>query len=70
MPASRNIANLGDTGASDETYAQFGKFHMNPTAITANYTTPANTNLGTFGPITIGVGVTVTVPPSSTWTIV
>jgi len=45
-------------------------FWVNNTAVTANYTIPANTNAGTFGPVTIGSNVTVTISNTSTWTIV
>ena len=45
-------------------------FWENDTTITANYTVTANKNAGTFGPVTINNGVTVTVPNDSTWSIV
>jgi len=45
-------------------------FWVNNTAVTADYTIPANTNAGTFGPVTIGSNVTVTISNTSTWTIV
>lgn len=45
-------------------------FFINDQTVTANYTIPANTNAGTFGPITISASATVTVPSSSTWTVV
>lgn len=67
MPASRNIANLGDATGANDIYL---KIALNPTVIDADYTIPANTNAGTFGPITIATGVTVTVSNNSTWTVV
>ena len=51
-------------GGSDQT------FFLNDLTITTDYTIPSTKNAGTFGPITIDTGVTVTVPDPSTWTIV
>ena len=45
-------------------------FWENDKTITANYTITANKNAGTFGPITLNSGVTVTVLANSTWSIV
>ena len=50
--------------------AQEGLFWENNQTVTANYTVTTNKNAGTFGPVTINTGVTVTVPTGSTWTIV
>lgn len=47
-----------------------GIFWENNQTVTADYTVTAGKNAGTFGPITINSGVTVTVPSNSTWTIV
>lgn len=47
-----------------------GLFWQNDTTVTTNVTLTAGVNSGTFGPITINSGVTVTVPSTSTWTIV
>jgi hypothetical protein len=47
-----------------------GVFWENNQTITANYTVTSSKNAGTFGPVTINSGVTVTVPSGSTWTIV
>ena len=57
------VANV-DAGAKQ------GTFWENNTTITASYTITAGKNAGTFGPVTIADGVTVTVPDGSTWTIV
>jgi len=38
--------------------------------VTTNYTITSNKNAGTFGPITIDSGVTVTVPSGSRWIII
>lgn len=55
----------GATGANGDMV-----FWQNNTAVTSNYTIPANVNAGTFGPVTIGSNVTVTISNTSTWTIV
>jgi hypothetical protein len=47
-----------------------GIFWENDLTVTTDYTITSTKNAGTFGPITIGTGVTVTVPDPSTWTIV
>jgi hypothetical protein len=43
---------------------------VNTIAIAANYTIPTNYNAGSFGPVTVNSGITVTVPSGSVWTIV
>ena len=45
-------------------------FWENDKTITHDYTISTNKNAGSFGPLTINNGVTVTVPNNSTWTIV
>jgi len=45
-------------------------FWENDQTVTADYTITTGKNAGTFGPITIDPGVTVTVPSGSTWTVV
>jgi hypothetical protein len=45
-------------------------FIENDQTVTTNYTISAGKNAGTFGPITINGGVTVTVPSGSVWSIV
>lgn len=47
-----------------------GAIYQNAQVITANFTVDSTKNAGSFGPITINSGVTVTVPSTSTWTIV
>jgi hypothetical protein len=47
-----------------------GIFWENDQTITADYTITTGKNAGTFGPISINSGVTVTVPSGSTWSIV
>lgn len=55
----------GATGGSTDAV-----FHLNGTNVTADYTIPANNNAGSFGPITIDNGVTVTIPDGLTWSVV
>lgn len=45
-------------------------FYLNDITITTSYTIPTGKNAGTFGPVTIGGSVTVTIPSGSTWNIV
>ena len=45
-------------------------FWENDQTITGNYTITNNKNAGTFGPVTIASGVTVTVGSGETWTVV
>jgi len=45
-------------------------FYQNGLNVTTNYTITTNNNAGTFGPVTIDAGVTVTVPSNSVWTVV
>jgi hypothetical protein len=45
-------------------------FWNNGQTVNTSYSVPASTNAGTFGPITIGASATVTVPSTSTWTVI
>lgn len=45
-------------------------FWENETSIDTSYTITAGKNAGTFGPVTVAAGVTVTVPTGSVWSIV
>ena len=45
-------------------------FFENDLTVTGDYTIPTGKNAGTFGPVTIDTGVTVTVPDDSVWSIV
>lgn len=45
-------------------------FWQSGKAVTTNYSIPANKNAGSFGEITINSGVTVTIPSTSSWTVV
>ena len=57
----------GATGGNSGANAVFWE---NDNTVTHSYTITANKNAGSFGPLTINNGVTVTVPNNSTWTIV
>jgi len=45
-------------------------FYLNGQTVTTSYSIPSGQNAGTFGPITVNSGATVTVPSGSTWSIV
>lgn len=45
-------------------------FYENDQAVTSDYTITTSKNAGTFGPITINTGVTVTIPTGAVWTVV
>ena len=45
-------------------------FFENDLTVTGSYSIPSGKNAGTFGPVTINDGVTVTVPDGSVWSIV
>ena len=57
----------GATGGNSGANAIFWE---NQKTVTHDYSITANRNAGSFGPITINSGVTVTVPSTSNWTIV
>lgn len=45
-------------------------FWNNGNTVTTSYSIPVNTNAGSFGPITINSAATITIPSSSTWTVI
>ena len=59
-----NVGGGATGGGSDAVFIENGQ------TVTTDYTLSANTNAGSFGPITINSGVTVTVPTGQTWTVV
>jgi hypothetical protein len=59
------VTSGGATGAGGDDI-----FYENGQTVTANYTLTTGKNAGTFGPVTINTGVTVTVPTGAVWTIV
>ena len=58
----------------DNSWASVGAvndvFYLNSNTVTANYTSPANYNLMSAGPITINTGVLVTIDTTGNWVIV
>ena len=82
-PAALTVGSSGQTLVSDGTDISWGEaaagatgggsdkvFWENAQAVTADYTITNNYNAGSFGPITINNGVTVTVGSGEIWTIV
>jgi hypothetical protein len=59
-----NIGGGATGGGTDQ------MFWNNGQTVTTSYSIPSNTNAGTFGPVTISSSATVTVPSTSTWTVV
>jgi hypothetical protein len=45
-------------------------FWQNGQTVNTSYSIPASTNAGTFGPVSVSSSAVVTIPSSSTWTIV
>ena len=82
-PAALTVGSSGTVLKSDGTDISWGDaaagatgggsdkiFWENGQTITTNYTITNNMNAGTFGPVTINNGVTVTIGDGETWTIV
>ena len=82
-PAALTIGSNGQTIVSDGTDLSWGDaaagatgggsdkvFWENSTTITTSYTITNNYNAGTFGPVTVNNGVTVTVGSGETWTVI
>jgi hypothetical protein len=55
----------GATGGGADTI-----FILNGQTVTTDYTIPTSFNAGTFGPVSIATGITVTVPDGSVWSII
>lgn len=55
----------GATGGSTDQI-----FYLNGQTVTTSYSIPSGQNAGTFGPVSVNSGATVTVPSGSTWSIV
>lgn len=55
----------GATGAGGDKV-----FYENNLTVTTSYTIPATKNAGTFGPVTIANGATVTVSSGAVWTVI
>jgi hypothetical protein len=65
-----NIKTLIPPGSGAKGGAGNLVFWENPVSVTVSYSISAGANAGSFGPIAIDNGVTVTVPTGSTWSIV
>ena len=65
---SGNIVTIGEIDAN--TFVSTNGIFQNANTITANQTISATNNGGSFGPITVATGVTVTVSSGSVWTVV
>ena len=68
--AIANIKTLIPAGSGAKGGAGNLVFWENPTNVTVSYSISAGANAGSFGPVTIDNGITVTVPTGSTWSIV
>ena len=64
VPAWATI-NAGATGGGTDQI-----FWNNGQTVTTNYSIPSGQNSGTFGPVSVNSGATVTIPSGSTWSIV
>ena len=62
------IAGGGSGGATGGGTDQI--FYQNGLNVTTDYTITTSNNAGTFGPVSVNAGVTVTVPSGSVWTVV
>ena len=65
-----NIKTLIPPGSGAKGGAGNLVFWENPVSVTVSYSISAGANAGSFGPLVIDHGVTVTVPTGSTWSIV
>jgi hypothetical protein len=64
-PAWSAVGGGGATGGgTDKIFIENGQ------TVTTNYTITTSNNAGTFGPVSVDSGVTVTVPTGSVWTVV
>jgi hypothetical protein len=65
VPAWAVAAGGGATGGGTDQI-----FYLNGQTVNSSYTIASTNNAGTFGPITIAAGATVTVSSGATWSIV
>lgn len=68
--AIANIKTLIPAGSGAKGGAGNLVFWENPTDVSVSYSISVGANAGSFGPIGIDTGITVTVPDGSTWSIV
>lgn len=73
--STANVANVKltfvpDTGLLSASVLNTASgFSLNPATISQDYSIPTGYNAGSYGPITVIAGVTVTIPTGSAWTI-
>ena len=67
--AFTTVTTTGNINANGSVIANT-PFFENSTTVTVDYTISAGKNAGTFGPVTINSGVTVTIPSGSVWSVV
>ena len=65
-----NGSSWGSVGGGATGGGSDAVFIENDQTVNSNYTITSGKNAGTFGPITVASGVTVTVPSGSVWTII
>jgi len=71
LAATKTIQREADGSVYDASGAGSDRiFFLNGLTVNTNYTIPTSYNAGTFGPVSIASGVTVTVPSGSVWTVV
>ena len=63
VDANQNVTFVGVVGTTSV-------FFENGQTVSANYTVSSGKNAGSFGPVTVATGATVTVPTGSTWSVV
>jgi len=61
---NQTIAATGGSSGADGVFSEVGK------TVNTSYTITSGKNAGSFGPITIATGATVTIPTGSVWTII
>ena len=64
------VAGWGKVGGGATGGGTDATFYLNGQTITSDFTIPTGSNAGSFGPITIADGITVTIPDGQTWSIV
>lgn len=69
-PLAWDLSNTGYGTGGGVYPSQDQAFHLNSQNIASSYSIPSGFNAGSFGPVTVNSGATVTVPSGSVWTIV
>lgn len=65
-----NGSSWGSIGGGATGGATDHVFYLNDQTVSTDYTIPATSNAGTFGPVSINTGATVTVSSGAVWTVV